>query len=303
MNSLVSVIIPTFNGEKFIVEAIESVLDQSYKNFEILVVDDGSTDNTISVLKTFKGKVQILQKPNGGPASARNLGIRHSKGDFIALLDHDDFWLQDKLILQMQKFAENPEVAMVFSDAYIFDDNSQTDVTNYFSIQRPARGFVFPQLLMRNFIPNLTVVAKKTVFQEFGLFDTSGRAASTDDYYKWLEVSLHYQVEFIDRPLAKFRLHESNFSHNLERTIKEDFYIINQIFKKFPQLTSSYQALKKKRFADLYYRLSRLHQKAQDYESAIDNAKLSISQDILFWKAWLLLAYCRIHAHRSPNKK
>src|ERR1044072_1794023 len=112
---LVSVIIPTYNSARFLAESIQSVLGQSFRDFELIVIDDGSTDNTEAVVAAFPEALRYVKKANGGPAAARNFGIREARGDFIAFLDADDFWMSDKLALQVAHFNDHPEYGVVFT--------------------------------------------------------------------------------------------------------------------------------------------------------------------------------------------
>ena len=120
MAGKVSVIIPAYNAEKFIGEAIESVLNQTYKNIEIIVVDDGSKDNTYHIVKqNFGNQVKLIRKKNGGVSSARNMGVKNAEGEFIAYLDADDYWLPQKLEIQLRCFEKFPECGLCYTDAYI----------------------------------------------------------------------------------------------------------------------------------------------------------------------------------------
>src|SRR5215831_9468158 len=117
---IVSVVIPTYNNARFLPEALDSLLGQTYRDFELIVVDDGSTDDTLEVLKPYRHLIRYVRKENGGPASARNLGIRHASGELIAFQDADDIWLPDKLQLQVDYLREHPEVGLVFSGSIFF---------------------------------------------------------------------------------------------------------------------------------------------------------------------------------------
>jgi len=113
-NALISTVIPVYNGEKYLAEAIESVIYQTYRPLEILVVDDGSTDDTASITKRFASKVRYHFQPNRGAGAARNTGIELARGDFLAFLDADDFWVEEKLMVQIAHFADDPNLDMVF---------------------------------------------------------------------------------------------------------------------------------------------------------------------------------------------
>src|SRR5262249_27723626 len=120
----VSVIIPAYNTEKFLAETIRNVLDQTYGDYEVIVVDDGSSDGTLGVARSFEPRIKVLAQPNGGPASARNLAIRNSRGDYIAFLDSDDLWMTDKLEEQIAFLGRNPAVGLVYSEALVFTGNN-----------------------------------------------------------------------------------------------------------------------------------------------------------------------------------
>ena len=121
----ISVIIHTYNNEKFIGETIESVLSQTYKDYEIIVIDDGSTDNTRAALLPYMDKIRYHYKENGGIASAKNAGIKLSKAKFIAFFDHDDLWVPDKLKMQMEYFNKNPQAGLVYSKYITFKNGKK----------------------------------------------------------------------------------------------------------------------------------------------------------------------------------
>ena len=148
---LVSVIIPTYNNAAYLVESVESVLNQSYRNIELIVVDDGSTDNTQAVLAGFGDRLRYVRKANGGPSSARNLGIQMARGQLIAFQDADDLWLPEKLALQVAYFHLHPEVGVVFTGSLRFNENGVMD-SNIWDGYRVPTGMIFQELLTDHFI-------------------------------------------------------------------------------------------------------------------------------------------------------
>src|SRR3990172_11738749 len=155
---LVSVIIPTYNGSRFIRETIQSVIGQSYSKIEIIVIDDGSTDDTSLVVKSITDqRITYIQQKNAGVSTARNHGITVSKGDYIAFLDHDDVWLPCKLEKQLSLFEQNPKVAMVYADTFIIDENNSI-INTYSHKIKFYRGMIFKELFFSCFITILTVV-------------------------------------------------------------------------------------------------------------------------------------------------
>jgi len=167
----VSVVIVTYNKADTLAEAIESVLRQSYRDFEILVVDDGSTDDTATRVRPYLDRVRYLPKPNGGTGSARNLGIAEARGEFVAFLDGDDLWLPRKLEIQMEAFRREPEIIAVQCSAYCVD----SQLKKVLEERRcgPARDTLIDFLLFRN-LPafSSTVVIRREIARSIGGFGT-----------------------------------------------------------------------------------------------------------------------------------
>ncbi len=157
----VSVIIPTYNSANYLPEAIESVLAQTYKDFEIIVIDDGSTDNTKDVVAPYLDRIIFSEVPNGGPARARNRAIRESSSEYVAFLDADDIWYPDKLERQLTVFSENQHYSLVHSDASYTRTYSSQEGRTWFSIKKCVKaGWVFSELLSENFIILSSVIVK-----------------------------------------------------------------------------------------------------------------------------------------------
>ena len=247
----VSVVIPTYNSAKFLVESINSVLDQNYKDYEIIVIDDGSTDNTKEVLMPFMSKIRYIFKENGGPASARNMGISQSKGKYIAFLDSDDLWLPEKLELQISMLEKRPDVGLVHSDATLFDESGKLENLHKGLDRKYLHGDIFPHLFTRNFIMTLTVIAKKECFENVGLFDKNLLRAQ--DYDMWLRISNNFGIGYIDGPLAMHRDHGEQISKNTDKTLLYAMKVIEKTIENCPDIESKIGYPPKHRFAALYF--------------------------------------------------
>jgi len=204
----VSVTIPVYNAERFISETIESVISQTYTDWEIVAVDDGSKDGSLEILRAFEKrlpeKIRVFSKKNSGVALARNTGIEGSKGEYIALLDHDDLWMPGKLERQVKLLDSNKEIGLVYSDAYLFRERESRTRTA-FSTLKPFRGRVFDKLLWENFIVVSTAVIRREAFNKVGMFDPKYRIC--EDYDLFLRVAGQYPLDFIDEPLVTYRIH------------------------------------------------------------------------------------------------
>jgi hypothetical protein len=198
----VSVVIPTYNRAQTIGRAVDSVLAQTYSDLEVIVVDDGSTDDTRQVLARYGDAIRYLYQENQERRVARNNGIRHACGEYIAFLDSDDLWLPDKLRRQVALLDQNPQVGLVYGQMFPIDPDGTWHLraTRCTGWGQPGPAMIFEQLVMRNLIPTPTVVARKRCFDHVGGFDPS--LTCSEDWDLWLRIALHYEIAFMPEPLA-----------------------------------------------------------------------------------------------------
>jgi glycosyltransferase involved in cell wall biosynthesis len=219
---LVSVIMPTYNGSKYIAESIESALAQTYPSVELIVVDDGSTDDTTEVVRRYGDRVTLLQQKNGGTAAARNFGIAHAHGELIALLDHDDLWLPNKLERQIPVFAESPRVGMVHTGARWFQTETHASTSEVI----PALSLDYHDLLAWCLVSCCTVMFTRKAFDEAGPFDAS--LLGTDDWDMWIRIAALYEVRGVTDILSEVRLHGNNQGSNAERTYTHCMHVVSK---------------------------------------------------------------------------
>ena len=183
---LISIIIPTYNRGEFIKETIITALNQTYNNFEILVIDDGSTDDTEQVTNSIKDDrlKYFWQEHRGRPAPARNKGIQLAKGEYIAFLDSDDIWLPRKLEKQLKTFAQYPELLVVSTNGETFPIHPSKHIFNMLTNKRLS----FRSLLIQNHVINSSVLMKKSVTESIGLLDEDIRLRALEDYDYWLRI-------------------------------------------------------------------------------------------------------------------
>ncbi len=214
---LVSVIIPTFNRSKKLLRAVQSVIDQEYKDFEIIVVDDGSTDDTCKTIVKFHNFIRYIRLDNNrGVSVARNIGIQNSLAPWIAFLDSDDYWLKKKLKIQMEFIYNNPQ-SMACQTEEIWIRNGRR--VNPKIKHKKLSGDIFYQSLKLCLVSPSSVAIKRSVFDEIGLFDESMPAA--EDYDLWLRMSCRYPIYLIDKDLiVKEGGHDDQLSkrfHGMDR--------------------------------------------------------------------------------------
>ena len=208
----VSVIIPTYNCAHYLEQAIESAMNQTYRDLEIIVLDDGSTDDTTQVVRKYEASIRYIRQDNRGLPAARNHAIESSSGELIALLDADDWWEPTKLAEQVSILVEDPELCLVYSDLeVVFDDGS---IIPSFLSSRPlaASGYVFDQLLQSGFIIPSTVLLRRIYLEQAGMFDESMR--SHEDIDLWLRMCQRWRVAFVRKPLTHRRQGSANMTSN-----------------------------------------------------------------------------------------
>jgi glycosyltransferase involved in cell wall biosynthesis len=193
---LVSVIIPTYNRDGFLREAIESVLSQAYKQFELIVVDDGSTDTTGDLLQQYGTGLSVLHTSHRGPSAARNRGIAAARGEYIAFLDSDDVWLPDKLRAQMLFFQDHPEARVCQTEEIWIRSGVRV---NPMKKHKKYSGWIFKQCLPLCMVSPSSVMIERSVFGRVGLFNETFLAC--EDYELWLRIAARYPIYLIDTPL------------------------------------------------------------------------------------------------------
>ncbi|MBI3999274.1 MAG: glycosyltransferase [Candidatus Omnitrophica bacterium] len=210
---LVSVIIPTYNREHLLVDAVESVLSQTFKDYELIVVDDGSTDGTEEIIKRkYDGKIRYFKQENQGISGARNRGIREAKGEYIAFLDSDDLWLPEKLEKQVAFLDSHPEVGLICTKLWRYAIGKESEkrlCPEYFSAE-------FKDLLVsNNYVPTTTVMVRKECLDQIGLFDTNLSVA--EDFDLWLRFMKRFKVHCLEDVLAVHREHPQKTSLNMKK--------------------------------------------------------------------------------------
>jgi glycosyltransferase involved in cell wall biosynthesis len=216
-NPTVSVIIPTHNRAHLITKAIKSVLNQTYQEFELIVVDDASTDNTEEVVKSFSdNRIRYIpQKTNLGGSAARNTGIKAAKGEYIGFLDDDDEWLTEKLQKQINKFQKLPDdFGLVYTGQVVVSEKRRESL---YSLIPKLRGNVYNNLLGSCILGSATPIVKKRCFKKAGFFDET--LPSCQDWDMWIRISKYYKFDYVPNILAKQYSHGNQISLTLEKKI------------------------------------------------------------------------------------
>jgi glycosyltransferase involved in cell wall biosynthesis len=217
---LVSVILPAYNRAGWVARAIDSVLSQTHRHLELLVIDDGSTDDTLQVLESFGARIKLLRQTHAGASAARNLGLERARGEFVAFIDSDDVWSAERLSRQLPLF-DRAEVGLVFGNATLVDYRCEPPrrlKRTFFDGLRPSRGRVLEDFARGCFVPFSSVLARRRCFAEAGGF-TTGRVAA--DYLKWVEMATRYEFDYVAEPVFEYAIHPGGISHDLLATLSD----------------------------------------------------------------------------------
>jgi glycosyltransferase involved in cell wall biosynthesis len=238
---LVSIIIATYNSGAFIAQAVQSALEQTYGRYEVLIIDDGSTDKTQSVLDVFHDRITYMYQQNGGPSAARNLGLTVAQGEYICFLDADDLWIPNKLEVQLAFMECHPDIGLVFSDEEEIEDKRvlcgsllvrskfYPAITSQIPIQKACM-----KLLIENFVPTSTVMVRKECFVKVGLFDESLRVSEDRDM--WSRIAAYFGIACVPLILGKKRAHQHNISSNSALTLRSRIRVWEKARHLFPHL-------------------------------------------------------------------
>jgi glycosyltransferase involved in cell wall biosynthesis len=212
---LVSVIMPTYNHARYIGEAIESVLNQSYKNFELIIIDNYSTDNTTEIVASYNdNRIKYLKfRNNGIIAASRNHGLKNSSGKYVAFLDSDDIWLPEKLGLQIDLMESNNEIGLSYVlYSHLLEDGSVKGL--FPKSGHRLKGNVFTSLYRKSVIANSGTVVRMEVFKELGLLDENPKLVTIEDYEMWLRIAKSRPIDYIDhKSLLLYRIRYDNSSN------------------------------------------------------------------------------------------
>lgn len=297
---LVSVIIPAYNGEKYLAVTIQSALDQTYPHKEIIVVNDGSTDNTAHVIAFFGDRVRSIEQQNAGSAAARNHGIQAARGEFIAFLDADDLWLADKLRIQVDYLTKHPEVGAVYCSWQVWRPNGDGE----FAIPTvtPSRepedaidpehsGWLYNRLFHDSIIHTTALMVRREIIQQAGFFDTTLRRGQDYDY--WFRLSRLAPIHKLKAVLSLYRIHAESITHKAHN-INYPSVIIEKALAQWgrvgPDGTTTPQREIDAVLANHWFAYGYMHLKQGDPAIAVDSFIKCLRMTPLRVKAWVNLA-------------
>ena len=270
----VSVVIPTYNSAQYLADAVDSVLAQTFQDIEVLVIDDGSIDETESVMSRYGAPVRYIKQSNSGVAAARNHGIQESRGRYVAFLDADDTWLAEKLEKQMRALASAAEAKFCYSAFTVVDSD-----LNPLRVSRSKRyGSALEDLLLRgNAVGSIcTVLCERALFDMLGGFDPV--LSQCADWDMWVRIAAHTEFVYVDEPLVTYRHHGGMMSRNAALLESDSLRVLEKGFA-LPGLSNSIRERRRAAFARNYMVLAGTYFHARRYRDFARCATLAVTMD------------------------
>lgn len=284
----ISVIIPSYNSEKHIAETIASILGQTFKDIELIVVDDGSTDRTPSIVSSFGAPVRLIEQANAGVCAARNRGLSEAQGHFICFMDHDDYWFPDKLARQIEAFKTRPEAGVVYSSFINWhaEEDGRFPPPDSFELMETAdeidpefSGWIYHLLLLDCWMLTSTAMFRTEALEKCGSFDED--LPFSEDWDLWLRMAREYPMIKLQRPTTLYRQHKQQ-GNRVVRDVDYRSSLLTQAVEKWGFCSRDGRCIERRRFLD---RLALYHARFALLHLHSDTGKRSIALRS-FLKAW-----------------
>lgn len=257
MKPVVSTIIPLYNGSRFIRDAVRTALGQTYPSIEVIVVDDGSQDDSASIVASEFPAARLIRQENAGVSAARNAGVNAAQGEYVAFLDQDDYWLPNKIERQMKAIAQDPKIGLVHSEVTHFDEVRQMAVERFNQVRSDLLvGSCYDRLLLGNAIFNCSVLVRRDVVVQAGLFDGDICGNTVQDYDLWLRCARLTKFAYCSEHLAVYRLHPEQGMWNVKESHSQLIQMLERHTGRAEEVDSP--ALRS-RFSELLYELAIEH--------------------------------------------
>jgi glycosyltransferase involved in cell wall biosynthesis len=250
---IVSVIIPTYNRAHLIGATLRSVCAQTFPQYEILVVDDGSTDGTEELLAGLRERVVYRRVAHGGASAARNSGLEMACGEFVAFLDSDDLWDPRFLEATLQALVAAPRAGFVYCDYALFDDGGSTQV-RCLKEHEKLRGCLFADLLRTDFLCTGGLLVRRDCFGQIGIFDPALPVAQ--DWDLWLRLALRYEAGYVDEPLLQVRSHTGQISRDGAQVHADNVRIMGKLRREHGPEVAPYRRIVQRNLARSYRALA-----------------------------------------------
>jgi glycosyltransferase involved in cell wall biosynthesis len=285
----VSVIIATYNRARYLAEAIDSVLSQRFRSFELIIVDDGSTDDTQELLRSYGDRLRFYRQENRGPSAARNLGVHHARGEWIAIQDSDDLYRPSHLEVLFRYVEAHPECRMVFANGAYLDrpEHGRDTIIPVGKSRRLARdGVTIEDIFQRSIVRLQAALISKSAYDEVGGHDESLRICMDLDLS--FRLFMNFPVHYIDETVFQYRKHDGNTGKDEDLRLMENIRVIEKLLKNYPATRKLLGQQKlARRIAYRYYRLAKGRRKRGHYRDALQAIEKAVCLYPLSVKYWV----------------
>ncbi len=275
-NPRVSIVIPAYNMAEYTSRCVKSILNQTYKNIEIIVVDDGSKDNTKAEMLKFGDRIKYVCKENGGACSARNFGARLAQGKYIGFLDCDDMYLPQKVELSVKFLEQNPDYGFVYSNLYYVDKDDKIFRLHAPWFKRQYQGRIKTKLILGNFVGNPTVIMRKDCLDKVGLYRED--IFFPADWDMWLRISEQFKAGYINKPLCSYRIVSQGCFKNLEKSEHENMIVLDSFFLRNKDVSNR---IKNRAYANNYLSMAECYFVKENKDKARKELNKALSNDPL----------------------
>jgi len=285
----ISVIIPSYNAAAYLPNAIDSALNQTVAPLEVIVVNDGSTDETAQVLERFRGRIVAINQENRGLSGARNRGIAAARGELIAFLDADDVWLPEKLEKQVACLGEHPRAGLVHTAALWWDPKTAESRPRFIGDLHQVTGACYAEFFALNRVTISSMVVRRECLGKVGNFDERIRRPTTQDYDLCFRIARYYELAFVDEPLVLYRLHPSNASKQLLPMWEDILYVLRKALDDDPGLRRKVgRTVLNERLYEVFFEMGYIHHHAGRSAAARQCFLRALRQRPLSTDLWLL---------------
>lgn len=258
MNSIVSVVIPTYNSAGFLKETIDSVLSQDIENLDLIIVDDGSTDQTVATARSYGDRVRVITQSNQGVCAARNCGLAAAKGKYICFLDHDDYWRQNKIRAQLLQFQKDPELGVVYSEFLRWQADGRGEfhappgaqIPDSEAIDDEFSGWIYHHLLSDCWVLTSSAMIKMEALTKIGAFDLN--LPYGEDWDLWLRLSQQFRFAKLKHPYVLYRQHPEQGSRTV-RPIDYRTKLLSEASKRWGLSSRDGRAISQENFSRQMY--------------------------------------------------
>lgn len=287
MSELISIVMPCYNAEKTLKKSLDSIFAQSFQDFKVYCVNDGSTDQTPQILNQLAllyKNLHVIHQNNQGQTKAKNAALKICQGRYIAFLDSDDLWDEDKLLFQYALMKKDESIGLCYTNGcYIDEDDMPQGKIGY---NQALQGNCLKSLLLGNAIVASSVMIRADLLKRVGLFDE--KLTACENWELWTRIASVSRLAIIDKPLTFYRRHGNNMSHNIEKMRKNRLYVVSKNSHIYRKKLTNYQAITKEAYYRAYQFFGENYLWKMQLKPARENLRKALQYKPFDWRTYML---------------